>query len=237
MSYQSLATTLRNTLDLAHAPIALAIVDAPPAGVRAPGKRALSACSFWREAEAESFFASAEDHAGCAVGAHVMGFPLSAATAEELGGAITLMASVDYLDPNEVGGIPQVAKPGAGVVYGPLAEFPLAADCVLVWVTPAQAMLLTEALETTRWNAATEVGQRVFGRPGCGALARTVNTGDNSISLGCIGMRSFTEIAPALAFVTIPGVQLAALAEKLGQTAESNRQMLGHYQAKIHANA
>ena len=235
MSYSLVAGILQETLGLDHTPVGVAVVDTAPASIRAPEKRALSACTFWLEAEKETFFATAEDHAGCAVGAHVMGLPLSPKTSADLGGTIALMSSIDYLGENEVGNIPQIQKTGGGVVYGPLADFPLVPDCALVWATPAQAMVLSEALGTIRWNAAGSDVQRVFGRPGCGALARTINTGNSSLSLGCIGMRTFTEVAPALALVVIPGDILAGLAGKLRQSAESNGQMLVQYQAKKHA--
>ena len=65
-----------------------------------------------------------------------------------------------------VANIPQLAKSGSGVVYGPLSRFPLEADCALVWANPSQAILLGETLLTTGWKsersemANFSVGQR-----------------------------------------------------------------------------
>ena len=236
MSYQKVASILCD-LGLEHPPVALAIVDHKPADIKVRVKRVVSSCSLWRRAEVELFFASAEDHSGCSVGAHVMGLPLSAVTKQELAASVTLMSEVGYLPGGEVANIPQVGKRGLGVVYGPLADFPLEADCAVVWVNPGQAMLLGEALRTTTWKEPQAEIAALFGRPACSALARTINTKRESFSLGCTGMRTFTEIAPALAFFVIPGRTLSTLAEDLSQVVDSNKKMLAHYQVKKDAFA
>lgn len=166
-----------------------------------------------------------------------MEFPLSAITKQELAGSVALMSEVGYLPSGEVANIPQVSKRGSGVVYGPLADFPLEADCAVVWVNPGQAMLLGEALRTTTWKEPQAETVTLFGRPACGALARTINTKRESFSLGCTGMRTFTEIAPALAFFVIPGRALSTLAEDLRNVVDSNKKMLAHYQVKKDAFA
>lgn len=236
MSYREAAATL-TALGLDHPPIALALVDAKPAGIAARASRVISTCGLWRAAEAELFFASAEDHAGCAVGAHVMGLPLSTTTQQELAAAAGLMSEVGYLPASEIGAIPQIRRAAAGIVYGPLADFPLTADCAVVWATPAQAMVLGEALRTTSWKGTEVETTTLFGRPACGAVARTVNAQSESLSLGCAGMRTFTEVAPALALFVIPGQVLPTLADALGRMMASNEQMLSYYRARKNAFA
>ncbi len=139
MSYTEAALIL-GELGLAHPPVALAIVDTKPADINVKSSRVVASCALWRAAEVELFFASAEDHRGCAVGAHVMGLPLSANTRQELAGAVALMSEVGYLPASEAADIPQVHNSGTGVVYGPLASFPLSADCAVVWVNPGRAL-------------------------------------------------------------------------------------------------
>ena len=231
MPYARAAASLQD-LNLGHVAVAMTIVDSPPAGVVEPTIPAVSSCAFWRQAESAIFFATAAAHQGCAVGAHVMGFPLSAEAGEELRQAVALMASVGYLPGEEVAHIPTVRKAGAGAVYGPLASFPLEPDCVLVWATPAQAMLLGEALQTTAWTGAAPELPTLLGRPACSALASALNTGCGALSLGCTGMRTFTEVAPTLALFVISGAALATLPDALAQVAASNQAMLEYYQAK-----
>lgn len=231
MPYNCAAASLQE-LGIGHVAVAMAIVDGPPDGVAETSIPAVSSCAFWRQAESATFFAPAAAQQGCAVGAHVMGFPLSAEAGEELGRAVALMSSVGYLPGGEVAHIPQVRKAGAGAVYGPLASFPLEPDCVLVWVTPAQAMLLGEALQTTAWTGAAPEVPTLLGRPACSALASALNTGRGALSLGCTGMRTFTEAAPTLALFVIPGAALATLPDALARIAASNQAMLEYYQAK-----
>lgn len=232
MLYKDLAIEITDQLGLAHPPVGVAIVDKLPSGIKALSKPMISACSLWREAEQGTFFAAGAAHFGCAVGAHVMGFALDEGTQLQLMGAVGLMSQVGYLDKSEVPNIPRIAKAGAGAVYGPLAEFPLEALCAVVWVTPAQAMFLGEALQTTAWMEGRGPAGAFFGRPACSALARTANTQQESLSLGCAGMRMFTDIAPSLALFVIPGNALLTLVDKLDQTAGCTGAMLSHYTSK-----
>lgn len=237
MDYSELASLLCDGVGIRHPPVALAFVDQQPDGITTTMQRAPSSCWFWRAAERGVFYASAADHGGCAVGAYVMGFPLSEQTTGELMAALKLMAEVGYLPESEVGSIPQVTRSGAGIVYGPLAGFPLEPSAVMTWVTPAQAMVLEEALKTTVWKSTQAAGQGVFGRPACGAIAQAVNSRNSTFSLGCAGMRTFTEIPPELSLLVIPGTALPALAADLQQIQGANTKMLDYYKAKQHAFA
>jgi uncharacterized protein (DUF169 family) len=237
MSYNELSILLCDSVGLEHAPVALAFVDRQPDGVSVASKLVPSSCSFWRAAEQQVFYAEAAAHNGCAVGAHVMGFPLSEETAAELMASVNLMVEVGYLPENEVAAIPRVAESGAGIVYGPLADFPLEPSAVVVWVNPAQAMVLEEALKTTSWKREHGGFQELFGRPACGAVARAVNSQNSAFSLGCAGMRTFTGIPPALSLLVIPNAALSTLAAELRQIRRANDQMLDHYKAKLAAFA
>jgi len=230
--YLDSADSLIEVLALALPPIAVAFVDEPPAGVAALTTPAPSACAIWRLAETQTFYASSESHAGCAVGSHVMGFSLSDETSQALAGSAQFMAETGYMAPDEVAQLPRVREHHEGIVYGPLGAFPIAADAALLWVRPAQAMLLEEALGGVRWTG--EGGaSRVLGRPGCGVLAVAVNTGQAARTVGCIGMRTFTGVPDDLSPFVLPGVGVDAVAERLRSVHSSNGQMLDHYRAQL----
>ncbi|MGE0373441.1 MAG: DUF169 domain-containing protein [Gammaproteobacteria bacterium] len=231
MSYENTARSL-DRLGVRHPAVALAIVEAPPAGLPVETRTAISSCAFWRRAESEVFYATAQAHQGCAVGAYVMGLPRSAGAQAELADTVALMCGQGYLREDEIPSIPRVARAGGGVVYGPLERFPGTADCALAWVEPAQAMVLGEALGTTAWTGHAPGGTRLTGRPACAALARATNDAQESLSLGCAGMRTFTGIAPALALFVIPAHALATLAGKLDRMLVSNEAMLAHYRER-----
>jgi len=59
MQYAQLAADLVAKLELESPPVALAFVDAPPPGVPVLDRAGPSACTFWRWAEAEAFYAEA----------------------------------------------------------------------------------------------------------------------------------------------------------------------------------
>lgn len=229
--HQDSARVLVDILGLTQPPIAVAFVNEQPAGVATLAEQAPSACAIWRLAERQTFYASAAAHAGCAVGSHVMGFSLSETTAQELTGSAQLMVDSGYMGPDEIARLPRVREPHAGIVYGPLCEFPLAADAALLWVRPSQSMLLEEGLGDVRWTAG-EVA-RVFGRPGCGALAVAVNTRGATRSAGCIGMRTFTRIGDDLSAFVLPGGQIEAVAQRLRAAQEANTRMLAHYKTQL----
>lgn len=237
MTHDALARGLKEHLGLEHEPVAVAPAASVPAMGRSSIGAPTSACSLWRRAEKELFFASAEDHSGCSVGAYVMGLPMSAPTAEGLGAALKMMADVHYLGGDEVPAVPSVQEKPLGVLYGPLKDFPGEPRCVVLWTTPAQAMLLSEALGTAEWSVDRQGGLRVMGRPGCGAVANSCNTGGPSLSLGCSGMRLFTEIEPTQSLFVVPGAALGGLLERVRSTVGSNEQMLVEYRRKKAAMA
>ena len=83
-----------------------------------------------------------------------MGFDLPESVARELSQLVGVMVDAGYMQASEPGKIPHLdgGAPQAGVVYGPLREFPVTPEFVLLWLTPAQAMLLVEATGTCHWT-------------------------------------------------------------------------------------
>ena len=229
MDVINLSDTLESRLALRLPPVALAFVDTPPPGVPRTETVVPSGCTFWRRAEAEVFFASAEAHLNCALGAMVMGFPLPPAQMQTLEAEVKMMCELAYVRPEEVERVPKVPKASAGVVYGPLRRFPLEPDAVLLWGTPEQAMALSESCGLINW-AATPAG--VLGRPGCASIPTALGTGRAVQSFGCTGMRINTQIAPELFLMVLPRPLLPTLARELERTHHVHEQLEAHYRSK-----
>ena len=230
MSNPALAQQLTETLQLESPAIALAFVQQPPENIPRFEGIVPAGCVFWRKAAEGTFYADVTDHENCPVGVHTLGLPLSEAIAAELGGLVVKMGEACYLDGAEVPNIPTVPGEKSGVVYGPLAVFELEPDAVLVWVTPQQAMLLQEATKATAWTGNS--GAPTFGRPGCASIPAALQSGGSVLSLGCMGMRTLTEISQNLLLTVLPRQVLGELTANLQQIAAANQAMQAFYNQK-----
>lgn len=225
--YVSLSQTLTSLLGLDRPPVALAPVDAVPKGIPVFKGVAPSSCSFWRQAEKELFAAEAADHMNCPIGAMVMGFELTPEAKEGLNRGLTMMCEVGYVKPEEAGEIPALAKKGKAMLYGPLSNFPMAPEAVVIWLQPAQAMLLREATGDAEWKS--DVSSKIFGRPACAALAVASHGAAVSLSFGCSGMRTFTGVEPSYMLAALSGRLLETLEPKLQRTHKANCAMQAFY--------
>ncbi|MDA8034834.1 MAG: DUF169 domain-containing protein [Actinomycetota bacterium] len=226
----ALARRITEALALDDPPVGLAFVESAPDGVPVFDGVVPSACSFWREARSGTFFASAAQHANCAVGSHVMGFPAAPAVQSALQEAIETMGACGYLGADEPARIPTVGRPSAGIVYGPLADLPVAADVVVCWLQPSQAMLLQEAAGEVDWTNATRRG--LFGRPGCAALPLAIADGRTALSAGCTGMRIFTEVGADRLLAVLAGADLEATTARLEGARRANETMAAYYDGR-----
>jgi uncharacterized protein (DUF169 family) len=227
LKYAEVASNFERDLELDLPPIGLAFVDDAPANVTTTGQSVPSACRFWREAERALFFAPAELHYNCAVGSMVMGFNLPQHVSETLSGLVGMMTECGYIGRDEPAGIPKVKHSRAGILYGPLNEFPIDPDVALVWVTAKQAMLLGEAVGGASWNKSAPT--TAFGRPACAAIPSAINDGHCAMSLGCIGMRTFTGIGEDRMLFVVPGKDLHEVARSIAKTRAANAQMANFY--------
>ena len=180
MDRAATAERLTALLSLRNPPIALAFVDRPPNGIVHVSKPVPSACTFWRRAELGTFYASAEQHYNCPIGSMVMGFDLPATMSERLGGLVQSMCDARYLSMDEAAKVPDVGRNSVGIVYGPLCEFPLDPELVVIWVNVAQAMLYSEAAGRAAWTGAQ---MDITGRPSCAALPRALHSNQPGMSL------------------------------------------------------
>ena len=221
MSLKQIAGSLTNLLGLAAPPVALAYLDEPPPGTpRWDGAAVPSACTFWRRAETQLFFAPAQAHMNCPVGALTSGFTLGEEGERNLAAVITRMTGAGYLAPPEAARIPRISKKKAGVLYGPLATFPDTPDLVLLWLDARQAMLLQEGSGDARWDSPASMP--AFGRPSCAALPVALADGRPVLSFGCAGMRTFTDLDSAKLLAVVPASAAAGLVEALERTAAAN---------------
>jgi uncharacterized protein (DUF169 family) len=230
VDHRALAGALVDELGLERPPVALAFVDDAPTGVADLDQAVPSACTFWRLAERSLLYADASDHYECQVGAMTMGFelpPEQQSAAQQLVGT---MVELGYLGVEEVDHLPSVSKPHQGVLYGPLAQFPTKPDVVLVIATPAQGMILAEAARAVTLCEAPALP--VMGRPACAAVAWTANSAAPTMSLGCIGARTYVEVPDDRAVVVLPGDRLAELGDRLAPLAHANRALADYHQQK-----
>lgn len=231
MTNQEIGATITAALDLDPPPIALAFVDQAPVGFDAVQADLPSSCSFWRRAERGVFYAPAEAHFNCPVGAMVMGFELPQPVADELQQLVTSMCSCGYISSNEPARIPAVQSKPNGIVYGPLDAFPLHPDVVVCWLTPSQAMIWNEASGEARWDR--DISAPVSGRPACAALPASVSQNRPFLSFGCMGMRTFTDVSGDRMLAVIPGALLAGFASKLEAMRSTNNAMQSFYQERL----
>ena len=231
MGYATEAAILTESLDLDLPPIAVAPADKEAGRAIADSASSVpSACSFWRNAEEGVFYAPAEAHFNCPVGAMVMGFDLPKAVSDELMQLVGTMGKCGYISADEPSRIPTNKTKSDGVIYGPLSQFPVEPYAILCWLTPFQAMIWNEATGGAVWKG--ESPGAAFGRPACAALPASVDSGRPAVSFGCMGMRTFTEIAGDRLLAVIPGSKLSEFAAALRAMRQTNDMMASFYASR-----
>ena len=229
MNHNDAARLLEENILLDKPAIGLAFVNDPPPEVSGLEDAAPSSCAFWREAETKVFYASAEDHYNCPLGAMVMGFPLPDAQMERLMQEVGMMCESSYVREEEVPNVPKVEQSASGIVYGPLGQLPVQPDVVLLWVTPRQAMVVGESAGLINW---ADGPAGVYGRPGCAAIPVALSAGRTSQSFGCVGMRINSGISDEFMLMAVPGDQLRSLAESLIGVNQTHAVLKTHYEER-----
>jgi uncharacterized protein (DUF169 family) len=228
MNYQEMAGRISSSLQLTTPPIALSFSEEVPAGVAGFEGEVPSACSFWRKAESDVFYAAAGKHFNCPIGAMTMGFDMPQEVQEQLMGMVQMMTGCGYISPEEAAKIPSINKKKKGIIYGPLKDFPVKADLVLMWLTPRQAMLFSEASGTCRWTE--DIPTAALGRPACAALPVAFGASQSTLSLGCAGMRTFTDISEDRLLAVIPEEKIEEFLGALETNFNANQTMQAFYQ-------
>lgn len=227
-TYRLAAATLIDVLKLDYPPVAIAPISKRPEDIPVFSGTSPSACAFWREAETRLFAVKSSEHMNCPIGAHVMGFALTPEAMRSFEKGLSMMCEVGYLvGPKEAEKIPALSHKADALLYGPLSQFPVPPEEVVLWVKPSSAMLLREATSDASWLK--EGGLKVLGRPGCAALSVSQQSGEVAFSMGCTGMRTFTEIPSEYMLAAIPGKILDRIVGLMTQMDAANCAMQGHY--------
>jgi uncharacterized protein (DUF169 family) len=159
-----------------------------------------------------------------------MGFEVPETRMPEAMDLIGTMVGMGYLTTAETEHLPAVKKEHRGILYGPLASFPVEPDIALAIVTPVQGMVLAEASDSVTLRE--QPGLPTMGRPACAALAWSENEGDVTLSLGCVGARTYVEVPDDHAIVVIPGAALDRVADRIGGLAKANRDLAAFHQGR-----
>lgn len=237
VDFQELTNVLLERLHVELPPVAIAWVTERPAQVPQTGKESPSFCTFWRWAEQQVFYAAADQGAGCPLGALVAGFPLPP---DRLAEAHELMAEFCEAEGEhprdeaelrqEVEQTAKVTKPASGIVAGPLWQFPLSPDVVLVWATIIQAAVLQEAVGPLMWKNNPQGA--IFTRPSCSVLPIAMLHSKPAMSLGCAGMRAYTQVPDNLFLLALPADRLDDIAQGL-RTIEDPAARMRFYEERL----
>jgi uncharacterized protein (DUF169 family) len=209
-------------LALAHAPVAVSFVDAPPEGVPHIGGALPAGCAYWKHAsEGHSFFTTDADHQNCPVGAYTHNVTLPPAKGEELQTIMGVMIQLQYLRSDEVPGIPRLARPMRYAVYSPVDRAVIAPDVVIFRGNPRQIMLISEA---ARAAGVFEQGA-ALGRPACAMLPQAIAAAAGMASVGCIGNRVYTGLGDHELYFAVPGAATGATLDQLATILHANSEL------------
>jgi uncharacterized protein (DUF169 family) len=218
--YQKLAKDLMTSLELSLPPIALSFSDVAPLNVPSYDGVVPAGCVFWQEAATRTFVTSAKDHELCAIGVHTHHMSGASGSHQvELQEALKAMSGLDYVREEEVAAIPVIERQSRHVVYGPLADFPLDPEVVLLFVDARQGLILSEVA------ARVDKGMPpAMGRPACAVVAQVLNHGQAAMSLGCCGARAYLDsLNDSVAMWAFPGNKLDQYCEQIGILARANK--------------
>jgi len=217
-NWKDLEKQFAERLSMSRRPVAVAFLDAEPAGIPKFSGTEPAGCSFWRLAgDGRTFYTVPSDHFNCAVGAYTHNIQLPPERIHETEATLGLMFNLGYVRPEEVPGIPRLSKEPAAVAFAPLGDSPVAPSVVLFTCEISSAMLLNEA--SIRAGASSSLP--LLGRPSCMALPAALAQGTVS-SLGCIGNRVYADLNADELYIVVPGAKLQAVSDALGVIKSAN---------------
>src|SRR5262245_14012454 len=155
----------------------------------------------------------------------------SATRQDELRQTLEAMSGLDYVREEEVAAIPVVQRQVRHVVYGPLADFPLDPEVVLLFAHAQQGLILSEA--------AARVDKGVppaMGRPACVVVPQVLNQGSAAMSLGCCGARAYLDaLSDSVSMWAFPGSKLEQYCEQIAVLARANKTLTEfHTRRRMH---
>lgn len=203
-----LAITFKTSADESIAPFG-GSAPAPTEGGRTGAVPA--GCVFWFKASERTFATAAADHANCSVGSLTHGFR----TLEEVAGNEDVVALVgaEWVSPDVFPAIPTVKQTPAQVVYGPLAETPIAPDVVFIRLNGKQAMMLHDACPDLKLE----------GKPQCHIIPIAKDGNDIAMSVGCMLSRVRTGMPNNEMTCAIPAGRLDEVIDALTTAAKADK--------------
>jgi uncharacterized protein (DUF169 family) len=218
--HQKLAKDMMTSLELSLPPIAVSFCDIAPANIPLYDGVVPAGCVFWQEAATRTFVTSAADHELCAIGVHT--HHISGASAShplELQETLKAMSGLDYVREEEVASIPVVQRQVRHVVYGPLGDFPLDPEVVLLFAHARQGLILSEAVARVDKDMPPAMG-----RPACALVPQVLNLGSAALSLGCCGARAYLDrLSDNVAMWAFPGNKLEQYCAEIGVLSRANK--------------
>jgi len=213
------SSALTTSLNLMQPPVAISLTDTVPDGVATWTGASPAGCRFWQEAMHKTFATAPRDHDLCAIGTYTHNLEGTEATNADLGLALKVFADLTYVRDEDVAQIPVLSRRPKFVVYGPLAESPLAPDVVLLFVQANQTLVLSEAAQQIDGGTTPALG-----RPACAIVPQAANSGKAALSLGCCGARAYLDVlTDEIAVFAIPGPKLETFTERIGALAKANQ--------------
>ena len=229
-SYSDISDSLTAHLHLAQPPVAVCLADTLPEGVALWSGHSPAGCRFWQEASSRVFATTSADHSLCSIGQYTHNLEMSPASSADLMDALKVFGELTYVREQDIAAIPVLASRSKYVVYGPLAQVPLAPDVVLLLVRADQTLILSEASQQLENGLPPAMG-----RPACAVVPQARNTGRSALSLGCCGARAYLDVlSPDVALYAIPGASLAAFAERIEALAKANEVLTKFHQIRRH---
>jgi len=206
-------------VQFSHSPVALALLEAPPAGLARIDRPLAAGCAYWKHAsDGHAFYTTGEDHQNCLIGAFTHGVTLSPAKAEELQSLVGTMIELKYLASDDVPGIPHRERPLEIAAYAPLGQAAFDPDVVIFRGNARQIMLISEAAR----SAGVFGTGAAMGRPACAAIPQAQSAGAGIASVGCIGNRVYTALGDDELYFAVPGAAVLPTLEHLGTILTAN---------------
>jgi uncharacterized protein (DUF169 family) len=223
-----LGKKLDGLLGLQHAAVAIAFMDAAPAGVARVKKAGPAGCSYWKLASnGETFYTTGEDHQNCTIGAYTHGVTLGAEKSNELKTMIGQMIRMNYLQESEIPRIPHRESDFAFAAYSPLRGAPFEPQVILIRGNARHLMLLAEASSRAGVGA-----DSVMIRPTCAVIPQVLKTGQATASVGCIGNRVYTGLGDDELYCAIPAAKIAEIVAELEKIVAANNGLLEFHKAR-----
>jgi uncharacterized protein (DUF169 family) len=212
------AADLSSFLQLSLPPVAVSFPDVAPDNVPHVDGVVPAGCSFWQQAASRTFVTSAQDHALCSIGVHTHHMADPAPSHQsELADALQAMSGLDYVRAEEVAALPVITREIKYAVYGPLAQFPLDPEVVLLFAHARQGLIISEAV------ARVDKGvPAAMGRPACAVIPQVLNRGSAALSLGCCGARAYLD-ALSDGIAAFPGNKLEEYCAAIDTLARANK--------------